>query len=321
MNMVSFQNVYKSYEAEDYVISDLTLNIQKGEMVALLGPSGCGKTTLLRMINRLHQQDKGQIYIKDRPIEDWNVIELRRGIGYVIQSTGLFPHLNIERNIAYVLEIMGTDEMARKKRAAELIELVGLDVTFLSKLPRELSGGQKQRVGVARALAADPELILMDEPFGAVDALVRKNLQDEVKRLFKNLNKTIVFVTHDIEEAFHMATRIVLLNNGKVEQEGTKEDLIFGPKNDYVAGFFGGRQYGAYLNTTKIKDITIFANGEPVDNSLPIIANEETLTDGIRVMTEFGVEKLNVFNSDNLFCGVFSLACIFRHNSTDNIRS
>ena len=319
MNMVSFQNVYKSYEAEDYVISDLTLNIQKGEMVALLGPSGCGKTTLLRMINRLHQQDKGQIYIKDRPIEDWNVIELRRGIGYVIQSTGLFPHLNIEKNIAYVLEIMGTDEMARKKRAAELIELVGLDVTFLSKLPRELSGGQKQRVGVARALAADPELILMDEPFGAVDALVRKNLQDEVKKLFKDLNKTIVFVTHDIEEAFHMATRVVLLNKGKVEQEGTKEDLIFRPKNDYVAGFFGCRQYGAYLNTTKIKDITIFANGEPFDNSLPIIANEETLTDGIRVMTEFGVEKLNVFNSDNLFCGVFSLACIFRHNITDNI--
>ena len=319
MNMVSFQNVYKSYEAEDYVISDLTLNIQKGEMVALLGPSGCGKTTLLRMINRLHQQDKGQIYIKDRPIEDWNVIELRRGIGYVIQSTGLFPHLNIERNIAYVFEIMGTDEMARKKRAAELIEMVGLDITYLAKLPRELSGGQKQRVGVARALAADPELILMDEPFGAVDALVRKNLQDEVKRLFKNLNKTIVFVTHDIEEAFHMATHIVLLNNGKVEQEGTKEDLIFGPKNDYVSSFFGTKQYGAYLNATKIKDVTILENGEKFDNALPIITYENTLMDGIRLMTEFGVEKLNVYDSNNVFCGVFSLSCIYRHNITDNI--
>ena len=319
MNMVSFQNVYKSYDAQNYVISDLTLNIQKGEIVALLGPSGCGKTTLLKMINRLHQQDKGKIYIKNRLIEDWDVIELRRGIGYVIQSTGLFPHLSIEKNISYVLEIMGIAETSRKKRAAELIEMVGLDITYLAKLPKELSGGQKQRVGVARALAADPELILMDEPFGAVDALVRKNLQDEVKRLFKNLNKTIVFVTHDIEEAFHMATRIVLLNNGKVEQEGTKEDLIFGPKNDYVSSFFGTKQYGAYLNATKIKDVTILENGEKFDNALPIITYENTLMDGIRLMTEFGVEKLNVYNSNNVFCGVFSLSCIYRHNITDNI--
>ena len=319
MNMVSFQNVYKSYDAQNYVISDLTLNIQKGEIVALLGPSGCGKTTLLKMINRLHQQDKGKIYIKNRLIEDWDVIELRRGIGYVIQSTGLFPHLSIEKNISYVLEIMGIAETSRKKRAAELIEMVGLDITYLAKLPKELSGGQKQRVGVARALAADPELILMDEPFGAVDALVRKNLQDEVKRLFKNLNKTIVFVTHDIEEAFHMATRIVLLNNGKVEQEGTKEDLIFGPKNDYVSSFFGTKQYGAYLNATKIKDVTILENGEKFDNALPIITYENTLMDGIRLMTEFGVEKLNVYNSNNVFCGVFSLSCIHRHNITDNM--
>ena len=319
MNMVSFQNVYKSYDAQNYVISDLTLNIQKGEIVALLGPSGCGKTTLLKMINRLLQQDKGKIYIKNRQIEDWDVIELRRGIGYVIQSTGLFPHLSIEKNISYVLEIMGIAETSRKKRAAELIEMVGLDITYLAKLPKELSGGQKQRVGVARALAADPELILMDEPFGAVDALVRKNLQDEVKRLFKNLNKTIVFVTHDIEEAFHMATRIVLLNNGKVEQEGTKEDLIFGPKNDYVSSFFGTKQYGAYLNATKIKDVTILENGEKFDNALPIITYENTLMDGIRLMTEFGVEKLNVYNSNNVFCGVFSLSCIHRHKITDNM--
>ena len=319
MNMVSFQNVYKSYDAQNYLISDLTLNIQKGEIVALLGPSGCGKTTLLKMINRLHQQDKGKIYIKNRPIEDWDVIELRRGIGYVIQSTGLFPHLSIEKNISYVLEIMGIAETSRKKRAAELIEMVGLDITYLAKLPKELSGGQKQRVGVARALAADPELILMDEPFGAVDSLVRKNLQDEVKRLFKNLNKTIVFVTHDIEEAFHMATRIVLLNNGKVEQEGTKEDLIFGPKNDYVSSFFGTKQYGAYLNATKIKDVTILENGEKFDNALPIITYENTLMDGIRLMTEFGVEKLNVYNSNNIFCGVFSLSCIHRHKITDNM--
>ena len=319
MNMVSFQNVYKSYDAQNYVISDLTLNIQKGEIVALLGPSGCGKTTLLKMINRLHQQDKGKIYIKNRLIEDWDVIELRRGIGYVIQSTGLFPHLSIEKNISYVLEIMGIAETSRKKRAAELIEMVGLDITYLAKLPKELSGGQKQRVGVARALAADPELILMDEPFGAVDALVRKNLQDEVKRLFKNLNKTIVFVTHDIEEAFHMATRIVLLNNGKVEQEGTKEDLIFGPKNDYVSSFFGTKQYGAYLNATKTKDVTILENGEKFDNALPIITYENTLMDGIRLMTEFGVEKLNVYNSNNVFCGVFSLSCIHRHKITDNM--
>lgn len=313
MNMVSFQNVYKSYDAQNYVISDLTLDIRKGEMVALLGSSGCGKTTLLKMINRLHQQDRGQIFIKNRPIEDWDVIELRRGIGYVIQSTGLFPHLSIEKNISYVLEIMGIPEISRKKRAAELIELVGLDTTFLSKLPKELSGGQKQRVGVARALAADPELILMDEPFGAVDALVRKNLQDEVKRLFENLNKTIVFVTHDIEEAFHLATRIILLNKGAVEQEGTKEDLIFRPKNDYVSSFFGTRQYGAYLNATKIKDVTIHENGEQFDNALPIIAYENTLMDGIRLMTEFGVEKLNVFNSNNDFCGIFSLSCIHSH--------
>lgn len=316
MNMVSFQNVYKSYDAQNYVISDLTLNIRKGEMVALLGSSGCGKTTLLKMINRLHRQDKGEIYIKNRLIEDWDVIELRRGIGYVIQSTGLFPHLNIEKNISYVLEIMGIAAERREKRATELIELVGLDSTFLSKVPKELSGGQKQRVGVARALAADPELILMDEPFGAVDALVRKNLQEEIKRLFKNLNKTIVFVTHDIEEAFNMATRIFLLNKGRIEQEGTKEDLIFRPKSDYVASFFGTKQYGAYLNAAKIKDVMVFQNGGQFDNALPTIDYENTLMEGIRLMAEFGVEKLNVSNSNNVICGVFTLSCIFRKNVT-----
>lgn len=255
MAIVKFENVSKSYEEGNIIIDDLSLDIQEGEFLTLLGPSGCGKTTLLKMINKLIEPNSGVIKVDGKTLMQWDTVELRRSIGYVIQSIGLFPHMTIEKNIRYVLDLQDKDDNDSTKRAEELIELVGLDKSYLHKKPSELSGGQKQRVGVARALAADPDIILMDEPFGAVDEIVRSMLQDELKKLQKDLNKTVVFVTHDIHEAMKLGTRIALMNNGKVEQIGTKEELIFEPKTEFVKEFLGMKGFQSILENQVLEDL------------------------------------------------------------------
>lgn len=255
MAIVRFRNVSKAYEEGKKVIDDLSLDIQEGEFLTLLGPSGCGKTTLLKMINKLIDPNEGTIEANDKALRDWDTVELRRSIGYVIQSIGLFPHMSIEKNIRYVLDIQNMNDAQSKIRAEELVELVGLDRSFLHKRPSELSGGQKQRVGVARALAADPDIILMDEPFGAVDEIVRSMLQDELKKLQKDLNKTIVFVTHDIHEAMKLGTRIALMNNGKLEQIGTKEELIFEPRTEFVKAFLGMKGFQSILDNKVLEEL------------------------------------------------------------------
>ncbi len=255
MAIVKFKNVSKAYEEGNTIIDDLSLDIQQGEFLTLLGPSGCGKTTLLKMINKLIDPNDGIIEVNDKALKEWDTVDLRRSIGYVIQSIGLFPHMTIEKNIRYVLDIQNMSDADSKKRAEALVELVGLDKSYLHKRPAELSGGQKQRVGVARALAADPDIILMDEPFGAVDEIVRSMLQDELKKLQKDLNKTIVFVTHDIHEAMKLGTRIALMNNGKVEQIGTKEELIFEPKTEFVKEFLGMKGFQAILEDKVLEDL------------------------------------------------------------------
>ena len=196
--MIQFRDVSQQYEAGKPIIQNLSLNIEPGDFVVLIGPSGCGKTTLLKMMNGLIAPNSGEIIIKGKTIKDWDPIVLKRNIGYVIQRVGLFPHLSIEKNIAYPLDLQKTAAAQKQERARELIHLVGLDESYLKKYPNELSGGQKQRVGMARALAADPEIILMDEPLGAVDQINRAVLQDEIIRIYQSLHKTIVFVTHDI---------------------------------------------------------------------------------------------------------------------------
>jgi len=208
------------------ILDDLNLQIETGETLILLGESGCGKTTTLKLINRLIEPTSGEVLVEGKSTKDWNAINLRRRIGYVLQEAGLFPHFTIERNVALVPELENWDDTKKQNRTAELLELVGLNPQkFSDRFPHELSGGQRQRVGVARALAANPDLLLLDEPFGALDAITRTNLQKEFARLVKELNKTAVFVTHDLHEAFVLGTRICLMDKGRIVLNATPENF------------------------------------------------------------------------------------------------
>ena len=247
MAVIEFQQVTKSYGDGD-VLKGLDLQVEQGEFITLLGESGCGKTTLLKIINGMIPFDTGYVKVGDRFLSEWNIVELRRQIGYVIQHIGLFPHMTVGENIAYVLSIQNEPRKLQQERAEELVHLVGLPAEFLARYPRELSGGQKQRVGVARALAAKPEIILMDEPFGAVDERTRNQLQEEMRLIHEQLKNTILFVTHDIQEAMKLGSRVVLMNQGIIEQTGTPEDLVMRPANDFVREFLGSNGFLALLD-------------------------------------------------------------------------
>ena len=311
MAIIQFEHVSKSYGSGNHALKDLNLFVEQGEFIALIGPSGCGKTTLLKLINALIKPDSGKLYIKDREINDWNVVSLRRRIGYVIQQIGLFPHMNIAENISYVLNITGVSKPIRERKAKELIALVGLDESYLRRYPGELSGGQQQRIGVARALAGDPDIILMDEPFGAVDVIVRRSLQEEIINVFKSLNKTILFVTHDIEEAFRLGTRIILLNQGKIEQDGTKEEMMFTPASQFVEEFFGDKNFGAYLNAIQIKDVFTPGTKDSHDivkqKSGSVIHSDASVMEGIKKILENGADSLSVTGGDGIILGAFLL--------------
>jgi osmoprotectant transport system ATP-binding protein len=238
--MVRFENVSKVYAGGTKAVDNLTLEIQAGEFVCFIGPSGCGKTTTMKMINRLHEPTSGKIFVNGKNIMQMDAVELRRSIGYVIQQIGLFPHMTIAQNVELVPKLLGWDAARRRARVDELLPMVGLDPeVYRDRYPRELSGGQQQRIGVIRALAAEPDLILMDEPFGALDPITREALQDELKRLQAKLKKTIVFVTHDMDEALKLADRIVVMKDGKVHQVATPEELLRNPKDEFVAQFIG----------------------------------------------------------------------------------
>lgn len=225
---VRFDNVsYEPPGAARPIISKLNLEIFRGETLVLLGESGCGKTTTLRLVNRMLLPTAGRVLVRDQPTSAWNAIALRRSMGYVIQEAGLFPHFNVERNVALVPTLEGWPRERVRARVRELLTLVGLDPqTFGARFPRELSGGQRQRVGVARALAADPPLLLMDEPFGALDPLTRASLQNEFARLRARLDKTVILVTHDVREALRLATRIALMREGQIVLLATPEEFM-----------------------------------------------------------------------------------------------
>jgi osmoprotectant transport system ATP-binding protein len=265
--MIELDGATKVFPGMDQpAVDHLSLTIPEGELVVFVGPSGCGKTTTLKMINRIVEPTSGTITVGGRDVFSRPAHLVRREIGYVIQQIGLFPHRTIERNIATVPRLLGWEEDRTSARVDELMELMGLDPDMRTRYPGELSGGQRQRVGVARALAADPPVLLMDEPYGAVDPLVRGRLQDQLLELQRELHKTIVFVTHDIDEAIRLGDRIAILNvGGKLEQFDTPEALLRDPANDFVEDFLGGERGLKRLALRRVGDLGELARGSVVD--------------------------------------------------------
>lgn len=293
--MITFENVDKSYN-EKLVLSKINLNIADGEFMVLIGSSGCGKTTLLKSINKLHSINNGDIKIDGVSIKNQDSISLRRRIGYVVQDAGLFPHMTAAENIMAVLKINGYDSSGMQERVDELLDMVELDAAVYRDLyPCQLSGGQKQRIGVARAFAADPDIILMDEPFSALDPVTRSDLQDAIVKLQKKLEKTIVFVTHDMDEAIKLADRICIIQNGHIVQCDTPEKILKNPTNDYVKNFIGKNRLWSNPEFIKVKDIML-------KNPCRISMNR-TVVQAMQVMNHAHVDSVLV-TENNKFMGI-----------------
>lgn len=297
--MIKFENITKKYHQKT-VIENFNLEIEEGQLVVFIGPSGCGKTTLLKMINRLLQPTSGKIYVDGKDILKEDPIQLRRNIGYVIQSTGLFPHMSIKENLELIPKLKGEDLVSIEKKTNELLELVGLDPKeFLYRYPSELSGGQKQRVGVARAFSTDSDIILMDEPFSALDPVTKSSLQEELFNMQKELNKTIVFVTHDMDEAIKIADKICLLNQGRIVQYDTPENILKNPASNYVEDFIGKRRVWNNPEVLKAKDIMI---SDPV-----IVSPKRNVFQAIEIMKENKVDSLLVIDKQKSLIGLVTL--------------
>jgi osmoprotectant transport system ATP-binding protein len=278
--MIRLDGVSKRYPDGTVAVHELSLSIGRGELVVLVGPSGCGKTTTMKMVNRLVEPTSGLIFVDGRDIMSVDPVELRRGMGYVIQNVGLFPHRSIEENVATVPELVGWRSARRRERARELLELVGLDpAIYSSRYPHQLSGGQRQRVGVARALAVDPPVLLMDEPFSAVDPVVRGQLQDEFLRLQGEVQKTIMFVTHDIEEAVRLGDRIaVFAQGGHLEQYDNPAAILGAPATPFVAGFVGADRGLKRLSVTPVTEADL--------DHPPVVRLDDSLTAAAAAMDD-----------------------------------
>ncbi|MGH8929262.1 MAG: betaine/proline/choline family ABC transporter ATP-binding protein [Egibacteraceae bacterium] len=281
--MISFDAVTKRFPDGTVAVDELQLEIPEGEVVVLVGPSGCGKTTTMRMVNRMVEPTSGTVRVNGKDVMAQDPATLRRGIGYVIQQIGLFPHRTIADNIATVPRLLGWDKRRMRERVSELMDLVGLPPQAAERYPHQLSGGQRQRVGVARALAVDPPVMLMDEPFGAVDPIVRARLQEEFLRLQREVRKTIVFVTHDIDEAILMGDRIAILaQGGRLQQYGPPRELLADPVNDFVASFLGAERGLKRLALIPVSEVT----AEPG----PVVSPDDTAEQAARVARSFGTD-------------------------------
>ncbi|MHB8490165.1 MAG: ABC transporter ATP-binding protein [Candidatus Dormibacteria bacterium] len=300
--MITFDGVVKRY-ANSVAVDHLSLEIKSGETVILVGPSGCGKTTSLKMINRLVEPTEGTISIDDRDTRTYDVNDLRRSIGYVIQQVGLFPHQTVAENIATVPRLLGWTKQRIAARVEELLELIALPpAEYARRLPSELSGGERQRVGVARALGADPNILLMDEPFGAIDPIARERLQNELLRLQSVVRKTIVFVTHDIDEAVKLGDRVALLSRGGVlEQFATPEELLAHPQSEFVTGFLGEGPLVRRLALIPIGEVDL----PPVNGTAPAAAVDAggTLRDALDAVLRSEDGRVRVIK-DNQTLGV-----------------
>ena len=304
--MIQFINVSKAYK-EHNVIENINLEINKGELVVLIGPSGCGKTTILKMINRLIEPSDGQIKINGTDIEAQDPIELRRNIGYVIQQTGLFIHMTVRENIEIIPRLAKMPVSEIVDRTVKLMETVGLPEEFLDRYPNHLSGGQQQRVGVARAFAMNPDIILMDEPFSALDPLTRSQLQDELVSLQSKLHKTIVFVTHDMDEAVKIADRICILQGGHILQYDTPENILKNPAHGFVSEFVGSKRIWSSPQLIRAKDIMITSP----KTTYPYVP----MFKGLEKMRIDKVDSLIVIDEDNHLLGIVRARSIL--NSAD----
>lgn len=288
---IEIQNAYKKFPGSyRYAVNGVNAKIQEGNFVTIMGTSGSGKTTLLKMINRIHEATSGDILFYGENIKTLKVEEYRRKIGYVIQQIGLFPHMTVAENIATVPKILKWDKKKIDKRVDYLLELVHLPPwDYKSRYPRQLSGGQQQRVGLARAMAADPSIMLMDEPFGAIDAITRQTLQDELVMIKKKLKKTILFVTHDIHEAFKLGDKVMIINEGKIQQYDTPYNILFNPSNDYVARLVSSEDILERLRLLSAE--TIIAPLDVVPNLKDIrVSKDEPLN---RILGKFIEKGLN----------------------------
>jgi osmoprotectant transport system ATP-binding protein len=291
-------------------VSDLTLEIAAGEICVLIGPSGSGKTTAMKLVNRLIPLTSGDVTIDGRSIGSLDETDLRRGIGYVFQQIGLFPHMTVERNIGTVPRLEGWPKPRIRERARELLDLVGLDPDEdLERYPGEFSGGQQQRIGVARAMAADQPLMLMDEPFGAVDPIARDRLQDDFLRLHAELPKTVVFVTHDIDEAIKMGNRIAILRDGELVQYDTPDRILATPANDFVADFVGADRGLKRLVVWRLRDLPLERDAAG-DASAPSAPEGTTLRDALSLLLTEGAERLTVVDGDGRALGTVALETI-----------
>ncbi|MFD1360893.1 betaine/proline/choline family ABC transporter ATP-binding protein [Lentibacillus salinarum] len=301
--MLEFNHVTKRYGDGKPAVSHLNLKIEKGEFVCFIGPSGCGKTTTMKMVNRLIDITDGSILVDGKDIKEQNAVELRRSIGYVIQQIGLMPHMTIKENIVLVGTLLKWTKEQKDARARELLKLVDMPEDYLDRYPHELSGGQQQRIGVLRALAANPPLILMDEPFGALDPITRDSLQEEFKKLQKELDKTIVFVTHDMDEALKLADRVVIMRDGEVVQADTPDEIVRNPANEFVEEFLGkDRLIQGRPDVTTVGQIMA---------SYPVtVQTGTTLRSAISTMRDRHVDSLLVVDADNVLKGFIDIEAI-----------
>jgi osmoprotectant transport system ATP-binding protein len=320
---IVFDHVVKTYPGgKAPAVDDLSLTVPAGSICVLLGPSGSGKTTALMLVNRLAEPTSGDIRIGGRSIRDMDPIQLRRSIGYVIQQTGLFPHLSIADNIATVPRVLGWDKRRVKERVAELLDLVGLqEKEYGKRYPSQLSGGQQQRVGIARALAADPPVMLMDEPFGALDPITRERVQDEFLALHERIRKTVIFVSHDIDEAVKMGDRIaVLREGGTLAQYAGPHTLLKQPADEFVARFVGADRGLKRLTLLRLRDLELTAAAGPgaaggpqrgpADEALPSLPGEASLRSALSLMIAEGTDALHVTGEDGALLGTATLNAV-----------
>lgn len=302
--MITMRNVTKRFDQGGAAaVENLDLDVPEGITVALVGPSGCGKTTTMRMINRLIEPTSGEITVGGRDVRSADAIKLRRHIGYVIQQVGLFPHMTVAENVGSVPRLLGWDAARTDARNRELMELVGLDPAMLSRYPRQLSGGQRQRVGVARALAADPPVLLMDEPFGAIDPIARTRLQNEFKQILRRVRKTVVMVTHDIDEAVRLGDRIAIMRDGRIVQYDTPEAILSHPADAFVENFVGADRALKRLTLFQVEAVMARSKADP---KLPRVEATSDLRDALSAIVAAKTERAAVVDAAGAVVGTIS---------------